>query len=186
MAKRKSRDPITFTAVLRRPAEPEHADWAFLRLPAAASEALPSRGTVGVEGTLAGARLHAPLPPDGQGGHWLKVDAALLAAGGVGPGDTVEVVVAPAADEPEPEVPDDLAAALAATTADVRAAWTGLKAAHRRDWIDWIVLAKRAETRAKRIAAAMDMLAHGKRKVCCFDRSGIYGGGFAAPEAAAD
>jgi hypothetical protein len=29
------------------------------------------------------------------------------------------------------------------------------------------------------------MLAKGKRRVCCFDRSGQYGGNFCAPEAAA-
>ena len=37
---------------------------------------------------------------------------------------------------------------------------------------------------ARRIQNACDMLASGKRRVCCFDRSGIYSKGFRAPKAA--
>ena len=43
---------------------------------------------------------------------------------------------------------------------------------------------KKAETRGKRLASMMDMLEHGKKRVCCFDRSGIVGKNFSAPEAA--
>jgi hypothetical protein len=38
--------------------------------------------------------------------------------------------------------------------------------------------------RERRIANACEMLATGKRRVCCFDRSGIYSRGLAAPEPA--
>jgi hypothetical protein len=57
--------------------------------------------------------------------------------------------------------------------------------AARRDWIFWISTAKQAETRVRRIANACDMLAKGKRRVCCFDRSGYYSKGLSAPTAAA-
>jgi hypothetical protein len=42
----------------------------------------------------------------------------------------------------------------------------------------------RPETRARRIDNACEMLAGGKRRVCCFDRSGFYGKSFGAPKAA--
>jgi hypothetical protein len=45
---------------------------------------------------------------------------------------------------------------------------------------------KQAATRGKRLTAAIDMLEHGKKRVCCFDRSGMYGNNFSAPEAAED
>lgn len=177
-------NPIRFEAVLRRPASPADADWSFLVLPKAASARLPSRSTVAVEGHFAGQPLWTVLPPDGQGSHWLKVERDLREAAGVAVGDTVSLEIVPSTDEPEPVVPADLRAALAAADAGVRQSWTSLKAGQRRDWIDWIVQPKKPETRVRRIAAACDMLASGKRKVCCFDRSGMYGGGFAAPQAA--
>lgn len=62
--------------------------------------------------------------------------------------------------------------------------WSEITTIARRDWIQWITSAKRDETRERRIHSACEMLASGKRRVCCFDRSGIYGKGFAAPEAA--
>jgi len=54
----------------------------------------------------------------------------------------------------------------------------------RRDWIYWITSAKLSETRARRIRNACQMLAAGKRRVCCFDRSGFYSKSLGAPKAA--
>jgi Bacteriocin-protection, YdeI or OmpD-Associated len=53
-----------------------------------------------------------------------------------------------------------------------------------RDWIHWITSAKEEETRARRIKNACSMLAAGKRRVCCFDRSGFYSNSLSAPKAA--
>src|SRR5690606_40028950 len=54
----------------------------------------------------------------------------------------------------------------------------------RRDWIHWITSGKQAATRARRIATACDQLAAGKRRACCFDRSGMYSRSMSAPVAA--
>lgn len=135
---------------------------------------------VTVTGTVAGYPLQATLEPDGQGGHWLKVDHALQQAAGVAAGDRVAVEMTPVDVEPEPVVPDDLHAALAAQPA-ARATWDDITAVARRDWIFWIVSGKKADTRVKRIATACDMLASGKRRACCFDRSGMYSKSLAAP-----
>ncbi|MGJ4803406.1 YdeI/OmpD-associated family protein [Luteimonas sp. SDU82] len=170
-------------ARLRRPAAPAGADWSFLVLPAATSARLPSRGMVSVEGRFAGQPFQATLSPDGQGGHWLRVEAALREAAGVAVGDTVALAFAPMAEEPEPAVPPDLAAALKAHPA-ARVTWDDITAVARRDWIHWIGSGKRADTRVKRIATACDMLASGKRRACCFDRSGMYSKAMSAPEAA--
>ena len=51
----------------------------------------------------------------------------------------------------------------------------------RRDWIQWIVSAKRPETRARRIHNACGMLAAGKRRPCCFDGSGLFSKSLSAP-----
>ena len=47
-----------------------------------------------------------------------------------------------------------------------------------------IASAKRPETRMRRVDNACAMLAAGKRRVCCFDRSGFYSKSFSSPKAA--
>lgn len=174
---------IRFRKTLRRPATPEDADWCFVVLPQAASDRLPTRAMVSVDGTLAGHPFQATLEPDGQGGHWLKVTAELCGAAGVAPGDSVAFAMMPVVEEPEPVLPDDLRDALADVPA-ARATWDDITAVARRDWIFWIGSGRKAETRIKRIATACDMLAKGKRRACCFDRSGLYSKAFSAPVAA--
>ena len=135
-----------------------------------------------VEGTLNGLAFRATLEPDGQGGHWLKVDRKMREAAGAEAGDVVTLEIAPVAEEPEPRVPADLRKALAAAP-KARALWSDITPIARRDWIHWIASAKRPETRARRIRNACDMLAKGKRRPCCFDRSGMYGKSMSCPGA---
>jgi hypothetical protein len=172
---------IRFKAKLLRPESPKGAAWAFLVLPADASAKLPTRSMTTVDGTLEGQPFQATLEPDGQGSHWLKVGTALRKAAGAAVGDTVALAIAPVAVEPEPRVPADLRSALAAAPA-AQAQWSSLTPVARRDWIHWITSGKKAETRERRIATACDMLASGKRRACCFDRSGIYSKGLGAPK----
>jgi hypothetical protein len=176
---------VRFRARLLRPAAPKNAAWTFLVLPAKASGQLPTRNMASVAGTLEGQAFKATLEPDGEGSHWLKVPKKLREAACVEPGDMVGVEIAPVAKEPEPRVPADLREALKAYPA-ARATWDATTAIARRDWIAWMTSGKQAATRGKRLAAAIDMLGHGKKRVCCFDRSGMAGKNFSAPEAAAD
>ena len=176
-------DSIRFEAKLLRPATPKNATWTFLVLPADASAKLPTRSMVSVEGTLGGHAFKATLEPDGQGSHWLKVTRAMQEAAGVRAGDSVRLEIAPASEEPEARVPADLRKALAAAP-EARAQWAALTPVARRDWIQWLTSAKKEETRERRVASTLDMLASGKRRVCCFDRSGIYSKALGAPKAA--
>lgn len=172
-----------FEAKLLRPAQPRNASWAFVVLPAEVSARLPRRGRTTVAGTLDGQAFRATLEPDGRLSHWLRVDKALREAAGAAVGDRVALELAPMAREPEPELPPDLRRALDGAP-KARAAWESTTTLARVDWIHWITSAKQSATRAKRIADACDMLASGKRRVCCFDPSGYYSKAFAAPVAA--
>jgi uncharacterized protein YdeI (YjbR/CyaY-like superfamily) len=60
-------------------------------------------------------------------------------------------------------VPDDLAAALA-TNRQARATFEAFSDSHKREYVDWIVEAKRTETRQKRLATAIEWMAEGKEK----------------------
>lgn len=173
----------TFKAKLQRPAKPGTDDtWTFLVLPKAVSDILPRRGRTSVDGLLNGHPFQATLEPDGQLSHWLKVSQALREAAGVEVGDSVTVKVTPVEAELEPVVPADLQEALAASPA-AQEAWEGTTTIARIDWIHWVESAKQAKTRARRVENACDMLALGKKRVCCFDPSGFYSKSLSAPEA---
>ncbi len=136
-----------------------------------------------MEGTINGFRFQATLEPDGQLSHWLQVGRELQEAAGADVGDMVALEIRPVEKEPEPEIPADLQEALAAAP-EASAVWDATTTIARLDWIHWITSAKQSKTRAKRIGDACDMLASGKKRVCCFDQSGYYSKAFRAPEAA--
>jgi hypothetical protein len=172
-----------FKAKLLRPAKPESENpWAFIVLPTDASAKLPRRGRTTVEGTLNGHSFQVTLEPDGQLSHWLRLNNELLKAAGTDFGEIATFEIRPVEQEPEPELPSDLEAALAASP-EARAAWDDTTTLARLDWIHWITSAKQAKTRAQRIDNACDMLISGKRRVCCFDPSGHYSKAFSAPKA---
>ena len=144
---------------------------------------MPRRGRTSVEGTINGHAFSATLQPDGKLSHWLQVDGELLQALSNSVGKKVDVAFTPVATEPEPQVPEDLSDALAAAPAALEN-WQQTTVIARVDWIHWVESAKQAKTRVKRIANACDMLASGKRRVCCFDQSGFYSKALSAPKEA--
>jgi Bacteriocin-protection, YdeI or OmpD-Associated/Domain of unknown function (DUF1905) len=175
----------TFKAKLRRPAALSGSDtpWAFVVLPRSESDKLPRRGRTSVEGTINGQCFQATLEPDGRLSHWLKVEKDLLETAGAHIGHEVALEIVPVEQEPEPDLPPDLERALAAVP-EAQAVWEDTTTLARLDWIHWITTAKQSRTRAQRIGKACDMLASGKRRVCCFDPSGYYSKAFGAPEEA--
>ncbi len=174
---------IRFKSKLLRPAAAKTAGWTFLVLPRNASAKLPSRGMATVAGTLNGIAFRATLAPDGRKSHWLKVNPTLREAAGARVGDAVVLEIAVLQEQAAPRLPADLRKAFASAP-QARAAWSDITPVSRRDWIQWITSASRPETRARRIDNTCAMLAGGKRRVCCFDRSGFYSKGLSAPKAA--
>ena len=173
-----------FKAKLLRPDKSgRDTPWFFVILPESASAKLPRRGRTTVEGSINGHGFRATLEPDGQLSHWLRVDKELLETAGANIGEIVTFEIMSVEQEPEPELPSDLQEALAAAP-EARAVWDDTTTIARLDWIHWITSAKQSKTRAKRISDACDMLASGKRRVCCFDPSGYYSKAFSAPKAA--
>lgn len=150
--------------------------WTILRLPEEASAQLPSRGMTMVSGTLNGVPFRTLLEPDGryapgkQPSHWFRPDSTLLGDANAAPGDTVQVAIEPSSEWIEPEVPEDLQQALAASP-KAEALWNDITPLARWDWIRWIRAVKTAETRQKHIDVALDKLNKGMRRPCCFNRN---------------
>lgn len=65
--------------------------------------------------------------------------------------------------KPPPVTPDDLRDALQANAA-AQATFDGFAPSCRREYIDWIEEAKRAETRSKRVAQAVEWMAEGRKR----------------------
>ncbi len=82
------------------------------------------------------------------------------AAGGVGPGDTVKVIVEPDTAPRTVETPPDLKKALN-TNPIAHAAWDRYSYTHRKEFAQWITGAKKPETRARRLEKTVEMLATG-------------------------
>ena len=143
----------------------------LLRLPEEASRQLPSRGQVSVRGTVNGHELRTVLEPDGARGHWMSVGPELERAVAAGPGDVVSVQLETTADWPEPQVPDDLAAALEAAPAKIQDVWQDITPMARWEWVRWVSATGNPATRQRRVEVSVSKLNSGKRRPCCFDLS---------------
>lgn len=67
------------------------------------------------------------------------------------------------APKPPPDIPDDLAAALRANPA-AHKTFESFPPGQKRDYVDWIVEAKKPETRERRLVQAVEWMAEGKRR----------------------
>jgi len=129
----------------------QHAAFGFWRGVEVTGGGAGERDAMGQFGRMA--RM-ADLPGDAELARLLARAAALIDSG----------VKAPrAVKHPKPalEIPADFRAALDADPAAAKI-FEAFPPSYRRDYLEWIIEAKRAETRARRIAQAVEWIAEGK------------------------
>ena len=134
----------------------------LLDFPEEISRQFPSDKNSRIEGTLNDQPFRAPLEPNTSGGHSLQVNKAMQKNANVG--DLVNLIIL--GPEPELVIPDDLQAALK-NSPKANTFWKTLPSDIHRDWVRWIILAKQAPTRARRISRTIDQLLEQKRRPCC-------------------
>ena len=105
----------------------------------------------------------ADLPPDRVLLAHIRRAVALNEDGGKAP------AVRKAVAKPPPQAPADLVAALAQHPA-AQATFDAFPPGCRREYIEWIVEARRPETRAKRLAQALEWMGAGKRRNWKYER----------------
>jgi hypothetical protein len=93
---------------------------------------------------------------------WLGLTNAFRKQLGVGEGDTVEVELDRDDAPREVQVPAEFQKELDADD-EARAAFEKLSFTHRREYAEWIASAKRADTRERRLARALEMLRAGSK-----------------------
>jgi hypothetical protein len=143
--------------------------WRILRLPQKASAKLPSRGQVAVQGTINGHAFQTVLEPDGSAGHWMRVDQQLEKAAALHAGDSATVEVEPRKEWPEPDVPQDLQAALARAPQKIQDLWKEITPMARWEWVRWVKATSNPETRKRRVDVTISKMKSGKRRPCCFN-----------------
>jgi hypothetical protein len=142
-----------------------------VRLPKAASARMPSRGQVAVQVSINGHEFQTVLEPDGLKGHWMRVDQELQHAADTGAGDMVSFAIEATRDWPEPDVPPDLATALAAAPEKIRDMWTDITPMARWEWVRWVNATASPATRQRRVEVTISKMNSGMRRPCCFDLS---------------
>ena len=97
------------------------------------------------------------------GSYWLGVSAERREAAGVAGGDVLDVNVELDTAERTVSVPEDLAAALERNPA-AKSFWDGLSFSNKQWHVLQVEGAKTAETRARRVAKSVEMLADGRAR----------------------
>jgi uncharacterized protein YdeI (YjbR/CyaY-like superfamily) len=122
----------------------QHASFGFWKHALVLGEDVPREGM----GSLGKLTRLDDLPPKKQLLAWIRKTPAVRKAG---------------RPKPQPDVPPELAAALAMRKhARARAVFEAFPPGHRREYIEWIAEAKREETRARRLAQALEWMSEGK------------------------
>ncbi|MGB4762292.1 MAG: YdeI/OmpD-associated family protein [Candidatus Saccharimonas sp.] len=122
-----------------------------------------------LEGRINSQSFRAPILRDSEGS-WLRVNAAMLRGSLADYGDDVHVAVL--GPEPDPVPQPDFRAELTLSP-EATTSWESLTILGKRDWIRWIDDTNNPETRARRIARAIEQLSDGKRRACCVNVNGF-------------
>lgn len=133
-----------------------------ISVPAEVVEALGGK-RVAVSVTLNGGYTYRSTVAPMRGEYLLPVSAENRTGAGLTAGDEVEVDLEPDTAPREVEVPADLAAALAAAP-DAKAFFDGLSNSNKRAYTSWVESAKKADTRERRVAEAVALLASGRTR----------------------
>ncbi len=149
----------SFEAVLVRPEGV--GTWTFLSIPLEISQTFGSKGQVRVRGTINGYPFRSTALPMGDGTHYLVVGKEIREHIAATQGDMVKVWLELDTEERRAEVPEALKEAFASRP-EAAAAFGKMTYSHQKEWINWIISAKQAETRQRRLEKALEMIAQGK------------------------
>ena len=144
-----------FDAVLVRPEGT--GTWTFFTAPFDASKEYGTKAMVQVKGTIDSLPYKGTLLPNGKGEHVMVVKKEIRDAIGKRAGDSVSVTMNLDAAPRSVAVPEDFRQALEGNK-KAKAVFDALAYSHQKAFVDWIVQAKRKETRADRIGKALHMV----------------------------
>lgn len=142
-------------------AMPGKGAWCFVRIPDSV-EHFGIRGQIPVSGAINGHKFRSCFQPDGKGNHCMMVNKVMQQGGGFKAGDTVRLHVQVDKSPRVVALPPVVRKALAADK-QARSFFDTLAPSHKKQYVEWIAGAKQAETRQRRAAKMLAMLAAGKK-----------------------
>lgn len=150
---------IAFQAKLYRPDAP--GTWTYVEIPFSVEEKFGTKGRVPVKGEINGVPFRSSLMPQGNAHHILVVNGDIRKAISAETGDHIDVWLEKDEALRVVEVPDDFKSALREQDQALNY-FDQMSYSHRKEYVDWINGAKKAETRITRIKKAVDRLIEGK------------------------
>lgn len=152
--------PLEFDAYLE-PTGP-NVNWCFLAAPFDVRAVFGTKARVAVRGTINGFAFRSSFSPMG-GRHLLCINKAMQHAAGVRPGATAHFFVERDDAPRVVDVPPMIAKTLRRDP-ETRAIFEKLSFTHKKEYVEWIMSAKKDETRKARLAKLGPML-RGKQRV---------------------
>ncbi len=144
--------------------EGEGRAWTILKIPFSVEKVWGTRAMMRVRGTINGIAYRSTIFPLRNGTHLMMVSKEIQADADAKPGDTVKVVMAPDTAPRMVKIPPELKKAFAKNKA-AKQAFAKMPYSHRKQYVKYIVEAKQAETRARRVVKALPMMvAWGRKK----------------------
>ncbi|RMF56793.1 MAG: DUF1905 domain-containing protein [Calditrichaeota bacterium] len=137
-----------FEAVIER--HPKFAGAAYVTIPFDVQEVYGTRGQIKVKVTIDGHPYRGSIANMGTGGHILGIKKEVRQAIGKTHGDTVRIEMERDTEPRVVSIPDDLKAALEANP-DAGQFFQRLSYTHKKEYVNWIESAKKAETRQTRL-----------------------------------
>ena len=133
----------------------EGKGWTFVTMPKKASQQLPARARVPIEGTINGFPFRSSAFPDGEGSHNIQINTIMREGANASVGKTAKFVIQPATDAVKVEILDDLQLALK-ESAHAASQWQAITPKAQAEWTTWITSAKKEETRSARVAKTIE------------------------------
>jgi hypothetical protein len=149
-----------FRALVRRD---EGSEVCAIDIPFDVEKTYGARGRVPVRGTLNGAPFRSSLFRMGGDCHFMVINRKMRESAGVSGGETVPVTMERDTEERVITPPPDFARALKVNK-EAQSTWDKLSYTHRREHVEHIEDAKKPETRERRIAKSIQLLAAGKKE----------------------
>lgn len=149
-----------FEAKLHRPEGT--GTWTYFDIPFNVLEVFGSKGQVRVRGSLNGHTFRGLAMPHGDGTHYVVVNKSIREAVDVSAGGRVKVRLTADLAPRRVEIPLELQRAFRGHRA-AQQVFERLPYSHQKEYVDWILAAKKEETRAGRVEKALDMLTSGGR-----------------------
>jgi hypothetical protein len=125
-------------------------------VPERVSQAFGIGGHVPVKERLNDLPIRATLVPMGGGRHRLYINTGMRRGAGVDVGDTIDLELELDEEPRDIPVPEDVARAL--REGGAQEAFEGMSPSRRREFLVWVLDAKRPETRERRIKRGLEVI----------------------------